>query len=602
MKRNILFSMGLLGALVAFGEIPAGYYQAIDGKKGDALAATINELSKGHTCIPYDGSYAGETWSAFKVTDVRTFSGKQIWWDMYSNNIVETTGSSGMNIEHSIPNSWWGGKSGDFTAYSDLILLNPSDAEANNKKSNYPMAEVADTRILDNGLSKIGTPVTGQGGGVNTAFEPADEYKGDFARAYFYVFTAYNDLASWQESYRYMYDTDCNLQPWAVELLLKWHRQDPVDSKEINRNEEIYKIQGNRNPFIDYPELAEYIWGDKKGTSVSVSGLKAAQAINRPAAPVFANSRAVAVNTYTARWWDGFSQEVKCKEGDLMLSLDGRDFYTPADASIYFDPALSATESHVIKAYATWTQDGYTLRSPISTLTLTAQDPDDIEYMTARWEQVTTDMDLVIEDEKFVILAQAANNVMSCDGGTSSSDKFMHSTGPVAIENGYIVELPADAALVEFEPVGTDTYSLKVSDMKGNKKGYWKNSGDKNMRINATSYTEGTWSLTDDNEFVFKFADGNGSLQYNVTQPRFLNYASNQGKVYLYRFVDMHGGETGIEDVTETPWEIVTDGNGIIAPEGTVIYDLNGRRVKGENLSPGIYIVTGAGRSVKIRL
>lgn len=55
------------------------------------------------------------------------------------------------------------------------------------------------------------------------------------------------------------------MQGWAVEMLLKWHRQDPVSDKERNRNDEVYKLQSNRNPFIDYPDLVEYIWGSMKG-------------------------------------------------------------------------------------------------------------------------------------------------------------------------------------------------------------------------------------------------------------------------------------------------------------------------------------------------
>ncbi|MFR3550682.1 MAG: endonuclease, partial [Coprobacter sp.] len=58
---------------------------------------------------------------------------------------------------------------------------------------------------------------------------------------------------------------------WVIDLLLKWHRNDQVDSKEIDRNEAVQKKQHNRNPFIDYPELVEYIWGNKKGTAFNLS-------------------------------------------------------------------------------------------------------------------------------------------------------------------------------------------------------------------------------------------------------------------------------------------------------------------------------------------
>ncbi len=95
-------------------------------------------------------------------------------------------------------------------------------------------------------------------------FEPADEYKGDFARTYFYVVTAYQNL-SWKYTYMVADGDYPSLQPWAIEMLLKWHRDDPVSEKELKRNEVVYSIQTNRNPFIDYPELAEYIWGRPYG-------------------------------------------------------------------------------------------------------------------------------------------------------------------------------------------------------------------------------------------------------------------------------------------------------------------------------------------------
>ena len=62
------------------------------------------------------------------------------------------------------------------------------------------------------------------------------------------------------------------LKPWAVELLLKWHAQDPVSEKEIARNNAVYAIQGNRNPFIDYPRLADFVWGDSVDFSFHLYG------------------------------------------------------------------------------------------------------------------------------------------------------------------------------------------------------------------------------------------------------------------------------------------------------------------------------------------
>lgn len=618
MDKRILMGIAamLVGAITGLADVPTGYYDTLDGTQDDDLKQAVRALSEGHNVVSYGSSSLDGgpfTWMAFEKTDVRKFQGRKIWWDMYSNNIVYYPGHDALNIEHSVANSWWGAKAGSREAYSDLFLLNPSDSEANGKKSDWPIAEVA-TASYDNGISKIGTPVAGQGGGSKTVFEPADEYKGDFARSFFYVFSAYDNLTTWKESTQYMYDSECQLQPWAVELLLKWHREDPVDSKELKRNEEIYKFQGNRNPFIDYPELAEYIWGDQKGKRVNLSALQVSKGIDRPEAPTFDGSRPTGVNTYSARWWDGFMQAVGYESGELMLSLDGRDYYSPLSAGVEFDPASNASDSHVIKAYAVAQVDGYTLRSPISTLTLKALDPQVTEYTTARWEKLTGASQVKLEDEKWVVLAANTGAAMSCTGGTSST-AYMTVAGLTNIEDDYLVELPMDAALVEFQAVADGKYRMMLSDMKGNYLGSWNASAKNKMKLDANTYTPGAWTMGDNDTFVFTF-DQNGRLQYNMTQPRFLNYESNQGGVLLYRYVDMNGGFTpwdgtdydpdeeeevnGIDKVEDAPWAVGIDGANIIAPEGTVIYDLNGRRVQGSNLSHGIYIVVGPGRTVKV--
>ncbi|MDE6295688.1 MAG: endonuclease [Muribaculaceae bacterium] len=256
--RNLSLILMMSASLASMADAPDGYYDSLEGKKRTDLRNEAKAIVGSHKRIPYGSS----TWDAFKKTDIHFVDGRQAWWDMYSDNVVYTTGHAGMNIEHSMPNSWWG-KDQDGDAYCDIINLNPSDETANSKKSNYPLGEVRDA-IWTNGVSTVGRPVSGQGGGSSFVFEPADEYKGDFARQYLYMVTVYDDI-NWQAKYNWMYDTSTILflKPWASELLLKWNEQDPVDNKERKRNDAVYKVQGNRNPFVDLPQLAEYIWGSK---------------------------------------------------------------------------------------------------------------------------------------------------------------------------------------------------------------------------------------------------------------------------------------------------------------------------------------------------
>lgn len=578
----------------SFATYPDGYYDTLDGKQGAELKTAIRTLADGHNVVTYNT----KTWNAFEKTDVRTIRGKEVWWDMYSNNIVYLPEHAALNIEHSVANSWWGGKNGSKEAYSDLFHLNPSDQNANNKKGNNPPGEVVEARLLDNGLLRIGTPANGQGGGAATVFEPADEYKGDFARAYFYVFTAYDNL-SWKSDYDYVYDTDGNLKPWAVEMLLRWNRQDPVDSKEIARNEAVYGEQNNRNPFIDYPQLAEYIWGDKASSTFSLSAEAPALPTDRPEAPEFDGMRLTGVNTYAGRWWDGIELPISHFEGELFVSIDGAPYVQPQD--LYLDPAANGNETHTYAAYTKIESDGLTLRSPIARLTMTARDPFSTDYSAARWERVTKADNLDLTAGPFILLAAPTLQIMSTSGGTAST-AFMECAGFVEFEEERVIELPTDAAIVRFESVGNGKSRLIVRDIYDRFLGSWNATAKNKMRLDQTAYTPGIGVIADDDTFSFTF-DAYGSLQYNASQPRFLNYESNQKPVYLYRFKDLNGGWSGIDSVAqESEWGVGIDGRDIIVNHDTQIFDLSGRKVNGKALPRGVYIVVSPRGTHKVAL
>ncbi|MCM1029424.1 MAG: endonuclease [Pseudoflavonifractor sp.] len=254
--RAIIAAIGLALTLQAAADIPSGYYDEAAGLATDRLKTALHAIVYPHTSVTYS-----KLPEYFKKTDVRPQT--IFWWDMYSNIDVPINITFGtyMNREHSFPKSWWGGAT-NIPAYTDLFHLYPAEAKANQAKSNLPLGIVKGTPSFTNDVSKVGLGV--ESGGADKVFEPADEYKGDFARTYFYVVTAYQNL-QWKNKWMVVDGDYPTLRPWAIEMLLKWHRDDPVSEKEVNRNEAVYAIQGNRNPFIDYPDLAEYIWGDKMG-------------------------------------------------------------------------------------------------------------------------------------------------------------------------------------------------------------------------------------------------------------------------------------------------------------------------------------------------
>ena len=262
--RKLAFFVAILCSFACvWADIPPEYYKSADGKKKAELKTAFHNIIVPASVLDY-GSGAGRTWSGFYQTD--RFNDNQVR-DRYSYGVFyfpsgssaqSASAASGMNIEHSFPKSWWGKI--ENLAYKDLFNLMPCEISINTAKSNYAMGVVTTVKT-SNGCTKVGKGSAGNK--TANLWEPADEWKGDFARSYFYMVTAYSDL-TWTGEGLTMLEQDewPTLQPWAYELFVEWNRKDPVDDIERERNEAVYGIQGNRNPFVDFPNLAEYIWGD----------------------------------------------------------------------------------------------------------------------------------------------------------------------------------------------------------------------------------------------------------------------------------------------------------------------------------------------------
>ena len=300
MKRFFLLTSIFFFALSLFAKTvtPAAslptYYKDINGKSGKSLFDAVHEVVKvGYSSLGYDG-----LWGAYQHTDLRD-NGKI--WDMYSDCSwtykSDQCGSYSSecdcyNREHSIPKSWYGDtKSGPGC---DIFHLVPTDGKVNGMRSNYAFGEVSSASYtfdgaklgssksitITNGNTIAGNEGTSISCSANKVFEPRDEYKGDFARGYF------GAMIRWAGDHQSFTDGDggkifsssyaagsFGLTKYGVALLMKWHRQDPVSQKEIDRNNGIQQTQGNRNPFIDYPYLAEYIWGEKAGQTLNLADL-----------------------------------------------------------------------------------------------------------------------------------------------------------------------------------------------------------------------------------------------------------------------------------------------------------------------------------------
>jgi endonuclease I len=244
-------------------QIPEGYYNSAAGLSGSALKTALYYIIDNHTVLTYDN-----VWTAFQTTDKRT-DGKV--WDLYSNCnftfIVNQCGTySGecdcYNREHSFPRSWY---NSEFPMFSDLFQLYPTDGKVNEMRSDSPYGEVGTATYISGNGSMTGNCV--YPGFTGTVFEPIDEYKGDFARSYFYMATRYENLiAGWQSNGSADEILNGTTFPcfdtWFINLMGQWHIADPVSQKEINRNNAIYTyFQHNRNPYIDHPEYVYLVWG-----------------------------------------------------------------------------------------------------------------------------------------------------------------------------------------------------------------------------------------------------------------------------------------------------------------------------------------------------
>lgn len=279
--------------------IEADYYGSIEAQIalglgcGPLKTEIYNTVKTQSTVVNYTSS-SYDIWDAILQMDRRLNDAgtATIVWDMFTDIPTGTgefefdhcsdrdqgscPGGEGQcyNREHTLPRSWWGGGTAHpaDTQNFDLHHVTPSDRSMNSAKLNYPPGEVTSPSTTGSNGFKIG---------FNTSypcpsmlyFEPIDEFKGDYARIFFFLATRYEtQIGSWASLST---QADCALdgsshpvfEPWLIDLLLTWSANDTVSQKEIDRNNAIYGIQGNRNPFIDNPEWIGYIWGDTLGNS-----------------------------------------------------------------------------------------------------------------------------------------------------------------------------------------------------------------------------------------------------------------------------------------------------------------------------------------------
>ncbi len=274
--------------------IPPGYYDPATGLSCAALKTAVSTIiTSGHTQNNYSNLDNVEMLTTDdRLNDAGTAT---IVWDMYSDNPSGVdpytftfaqfnigTGAdgegNGWNKEHSFPNSWFSATSStsNFPG-ADLYHLYPTDMDVNSLRSNYPYGKVATASTTTANGSKLGSSAIAFTGYSGPVFEPIDAYKGDLARATLYMVTRYQaEQPTWenlQVGGNVVMDgtTYPSVEIDYLKMLIQWHNQDPVSTKELDRNNEVYSYQGNRNPFVDHPEYVGQIWSTSCGLALPIN-------------------------------------------------------------------------------------------------------------------------------------------------------------------------------------------------------------------------------------------------------------------------------------------------------------------------------------------
>lgn len=281
-----VFVFAVLVPALAAGDPPAGYYDGVDSSTQSALRSTLHDVIDDHIRFPYTSSNT-DTWDILKLADQDPNDPNRIL-DVYKNASLakQAGGNDFYNREHTWPNSYGFPDDGPANyPYTDCHGLFLSDIGYNADRGNMPF------RSCDAGCTERTTLATnGRGGGSGVypgnsnwftgtgstgTWETWTGRRGDVARALLYHDIRYEggthgvtgvsepDLILTDNQNLIVGSGGSNASVAYMGMLatiLKWHREDPVDDFERNRNDQIASFQGNRNPFIDHPELVSCLF------------------------------------------------------------------------------------------------------------------------------------------------------------------------------------------------------------------------------------------------------------------------------------------------------------------------------------------------------
>lgn len=512
MKHTFSFLAALLLATTILAQPSADYYKSADNLKKEELKKALRLIvAKGRDVERYT-SLGNVYPDIYYLYDDQKGQADARVYDLFSDEVFSFTSTSMWNKEHVIPKSWWG-NSTSIDAYSDIFSVIPSLSTANSNKSNYPpgIVDKKSDKAKDSGRQWTGPATNGTGGSYSNVWEPYDDYKGDFARIVMYVATAYADI-EWGSNVNVVSEFNKEewptMNPWLYKLMLSWHNADPVSEKEKKINNDAFDIQGNRNPFIDYPILADYIWGDYMD-----------QTFNLSSATLYSHTVGGETGVFTVTY-------------DANGGSDAPAAQHSQNAQVTLTTAKPYRPGYVFTSWNTRT-DGrgqsyfpgqtYTL---VANITLYAQWAENGENSDKLWVLVTSNDELVAGDN--YVIAYSTANVIA--GGLA--------------KNGYLetvaTTFSSDKKTIETLPEGAATFTL------GGTSGAWTLTCDNGVlgttAAKKLAYGSGTttWDISyaDGVPTIASTNNSYGNLQYNEGSPRFTTYTSKQKPVQLYRQIE----------------------------------------------------------------
>ncbi len=289
MKKFFAFlGFSLMSFQVSLAQAPSGYYDSAQGLNGYNLKTALNLIiddiddnngypfhqDQGYGALydAYANPNSGDTDNYYEndgsVLDLYSEipNGQDSYfYNHYSQQCGNYNSENDCyNREHLVPQSTFNSASPMKNDYFHVI---PTDGYVNGQRGSHPFGEVDNaTWTSTNGSKKGSNTFPGYSG---TVFEPIDEFKGDIARSVLYFAIRYEQefSSSWDNN-EVLTDNDPNqfYVQWYIDLLINWHLNDPVSQREIDRNNNGFAFQGNRNPLIDHPEYVQLIWDPNPDT------------------------------------------------------------------------------------------------------------------------------------------------------------------------------------------------------------------------------------------------------------------------------------------------------------------------------------------------